>query len=58
MSPYMTSFHRCLSILEPEGFAHREVRTIEASIDLHCATEPPWPIDQLPIDFNSPDQHG
>ena len=50
----MTAFHRFPSILEPEGFAHCEIRTIETEIDLHCTTEPARPIDQLPIEFNRP----
>jgi hypothetical protein len=57
MRPYMSSLHQCPSILEPEGFAGREIHTVETAIDLQRATEPPWSIDQLPIDFNRPDQY-
>jgi len=56
--PYIFSPHRYPSILEPDGFAGREIYTVETAIDLQRATEPPRSIDQLPIDINRPDQYG
>jgi len=58
MSPHICFLHQYSSILEPDGFARREIHTVEAAIDLQRATEPPRSIDQLSIDFNRPDQYG
>ena len=58
MRTYRSPSHHFPSILEPEGFAGRELRTVETAIDLQRATEPPRSIDQLPIDFDRPDQYG
>jgi hypothetical protein len=58
VSTHIPSFYLYPSILEPDGFARREIHTIEAAINLQRATEPPRSIDQLPIDVNRPDQYG
>jgi hypothetical protein len=57
MDPHLTSLHQFPSILEPDQFAGRKIRTVEASINLHRTTEPPRSIDQLPIDIDRPDQY-
>jgi hypothetical protein len=58
VSPYISFLHQYPSILEPNGLAGREIHTVETAINLQRATEPPWSIDQLPIDFDRPNQYG
>ena len=58
VSLYISSLHQCPSTLEPEGLAGREIHTVKTAINLQRATEPPRSIDQLPIDFDRPDQYG
>jgi len=58
MDPHITSLHQFPSILDPDQFAGRKIRTVETSIDLHRTTEPSRSIDQFSIYFNRSDQDG